>query len=337
MALTKDYPYMYARVSAKKAKLLDESDYENFMKMEANEIARNLQEGEYKEDIDAIGSNYNGVRLVELGLTRNLVRSLSELVEMAPEDLTEILEAYLRRYDILSIKRLLKWKLSGKEDIDIQAILTPVSSFTYKELKDLSEKNFEEIVESLDFQAQIEYSEYLEGKETVSEIETALDQAYFDELSLLENRVSSKEFARFLKREMEHQNLTVALRLKNQGTEKEDIRARMIENGGSKIVDRVIEAEGLDQAVDVLAEEGMIGSTDEDLEEIEKELEVNRLQRALRMLHTEPLGLTSIIGYIIAKITEVENLRMLIRAKETGIHNIETIRRNLILAQKVRN
>lgn len=334
MALTKDYPYMYARVSAKKAKLLDSSDYENFMKMEANEIARNLQEGEYKEDIDAIGSNYEGVRLVELGLTRNLVRSLSELVEMAPEDLTEILEAYLRRYDILSIKRLLKWKLSGKEDIDIQAILTPVSSFTYKELKDLSEKDFEEIVEALDFEAQIDYSEYLEGKETVSEIETALDQAYFDELSLLENKVSSKEFTQFLKREMEHQNLTVALRLKKQGTEKEDIQTRMIENGGSKIVDRVIEAKDLDQAVDALVEEKMINSTGEGLEEIEKELEVNRLQRALKMLHTEPLGLTSIIGYIVAKITEIENLRMLIRAKETGIHNIETIRRNLIVAER---
>lgn len=334
MALTKDYPYMYARVSAKKAKLLDSSDYENFMKMEANEIARNLQEGEYKEDIDAIGSNYEGVQLVELGLTRNLVRSLSELVEMAPEDLTEMLEAYLRRYDILSVKRLLKWKLSGKEDIDIQAILTPVSSFTYKELKDLSEKDFGEIVENLNFEAQIDYSQYLEGEETVSEIETALDQAYFDELSLLENRVSSKEFTRFLKREMEHQNLTVALRLKKQGGEKEDIRARMIENGGSKIVDRVIEAEDLDQAIDVLAEEDMIGSTGEGLEEIEKELEVNRLQRALKMLHTEPLGLTSIIGYIVAKITEVENLRMLIRAKETGIHNVETIRRNLIVAER---
>ena len=133
---------------------------------------------------------------------------------------------------------------------------------------------------------------------------------------------------------MEHQNLTVALRLKKQGVGKEDIQARMMENGGSKIVDKVIDAEDLDQAVDILADEEMISSTGENLEEIEKELEVNRLQRALKMLHTEPLGLTSIIGYIVAKITEVENLRMLIRAKETGIHNVETIRRNLIVAER---
>ncbi|QKQ98010.1 hypothetical protein GKQ38_00530 [Candidatus Nanohaloarchaea archaeon] len=330
----RDYPYMYARVSAKKAKLLESSDYENFMKMGVNEISRNLEEGEYKEDIDALGSNYDGVRLVELGLTRNLARSLSELVEMAPEDLSEILEAYLRRYDILSIKRLLRWKLSDQGDLDIESILTPVSSFTYKELKELSEKDLDEIVDELDFDAKIDYSNYLEGKESVSEIETALDQAHFDELELLAGEVRSEEFQNFLKREMEHQNLTVALRLKKHGQGREEIRERMIENGGSEIVDKVIEAEDLNHAVEILAEEERISSTDEDLEEIERELEVKRLRKALKMLHTEPLGLTSIIGYVVAKITEVENLRMLIRAKETGIHNIETIRRNLIVPER---
>ncbi|WEL23716.1 V-type ATPase subunit [Candidatus Nanohalovita haloferacivicina] len=330
----KDYPYMYARVSAKKAKLLDQSDYENLMKMGANEISRNLQEGEYKEDIDALGSNYEGVRLVELGLSRNLARSLSEIVDLAPEGLSKVLQAYLRKYDILSIKRLLRWKLSENEDLDIQAILTPVSSFTYKDLKELSEMEFEQIIEEISFESVINYTEYLEDAETVSEVETALDQAYFDELEYLAKKVNSKEFKDFLKREMEHQNLTVALRLKKHEVEKEEIRSRMIENGGSKIVENVIEAEDLEAAVNTLAEEEMISSTDEELEEIERELEVNRLQRALRMLHTEPLGLTSIIGYIIAKITEVENLRMLIRAKETGIHNIETIRRNLVVSER---
>lgn len=334
LGMQKDYPYMYARVSAKKAKLLDQSDYENLMKMGANEISRNLQEGEYKEDIDALGSNYEGVRLVELGLSRNLARSLSEIVDLAPEGLSKVLQAYLRKYDILSIKRLLRWKLSENEDLDIQAILTPVSSFTYKDLKELSEMEFEQIVQEISFESAINYTEYLEDAETVSEVETALDQAYFDELEYLAKKVNSKEFKDFLKREMEHQNLTVALRLKKHEVEKEEIRSRMIENGGSKIVEKVIEAEDLEAAVNILAVEEMISSTDEELEEIERELEVNRLQRALRMLHTEPLGLTSIIGYIIAKITEVENLRMLIRAKETGIHNIETIRRNLVVSER---
>ena len=331
LGANKDYPYMYARVSAKKAKLLDNSDYEKFLKMQPNQIAKNLGEGEYKEDIDALGSNYDGVRLVELALTRNLARSLTELIEIAPENLENILEAYLRRYDILSLKRLLRWKMSDSE-IHIDEIITPVSSFSYDELKELSEKEFEEIVENIDFDSDVDYSSYLQGADTVSEIEKGLDQAYFDELSLLSKKMHSKELTDFLERELKHQNLTVALRLKRQDEDEDQIRERMIKNGKSQTLEGVISAESYQEALEVLKDEGRIEDTDKTLEDIEKELEVERLDKALRMLHTEPLGLTSIIGYIVAKIVEVENLRMLIRAKETEIHNMETIRRNLVVA-----
>jgi len=327
----RDYPYMSARVSAKKTKLLDQSDYENLLKMQPNEIARRLGEGEYKEDIDALGSNYQGPRLVELALTHNLSRTLTELIDMSPEKLQRIIKVYLRRYDILSIKRLLRWKKSGEKG-NIQELLTPVGSYTYGELKELSEKSYEEIIETIEFEeSEINYGKYVQGKENISDIETALDQAYFDELGLLADNIRNKELKDFIQTEMEHQNIKMALRLKKYGISSEEVEKRMLEIDNGKTVEKVINSPSFEDAIDAVKNSGLLPDrTSEDLEDIEHEMKVERLRKALSSFHKEPLGITPIIGYVIAKITEIRNLRMLIRAKETGIQNNETIRKNLI-------
>lgn len=331
----RDYPYMSARVSAKKAKLLEQSDYENLLKMQPNEIARRLGEGEYQEDIDELGSKYEGARLVELALTRNLSRTLSDLVDMSPDTLEKTITVYLRRYDILSLKRLLRWKKSGEKG-SIQDLLTPVGRYSYGELKELSEKNIDEIVEEISFRdSDIDYSGYLEGKEEVSELETALDQAYFDELGLLADNTRNDDLKEFIQNEMEFQNIRIALRLKKYGISDEEIRKRMLKIDNGKIVDRVIEAQNLEDAIDVVKDSGLLPErASEDLEDIEHEMEVKRLTESLSTFHKEPLGITPIIGYVVAKITEVRNLRMLIRAKETGIQNNETIRENLVMEHR---
>ncbi|MFB6175235.1 MAG: V-type ATPase subunit [Candidatus Nanohalobium sp.] len=326
---------MSARVSAKKDKLLNQSDYENLLKMQPNEIARRLEEGEYQDDIDELGSKYEGARLVELALTRNLSRTLSDLVDMSPETLQRIIKVYLRRYDILSLKRLLRWKRSGQKG-SIQDLMTPVGSYSYGELKELADKDQKEIINSIRFRdSEVDYSKHLEGKQEISEIETALDQAYFDELGLLADEISNKDLKDFIQDEMEFQNISIVLRLKKYGISDEEIRKRILEIKNGKIVEKVITAQDFEQAIEVVKNSGLLPEkASEDLEDIEHEMEIERLRKALITFHTEPLGITPIIGYIVAKITEVRNLRMLIRAKETGIQNNDTIRRNLVMEHR---
>lgn len=326
-----DYPYMYARVSAKRAKLLENGDYENLLKMQPNEIARKLEEGAYRSEINELGARYEGVELVELALNRNLSNELSHLCKIAPESLEKVIKAYLRKYDLRSIKRLLRWKKSG-EEARIDELLIPVSNFDMENLRELSEKDFEEILEEIRFpDSEIDYRSSIEGKTDLKEIEHALDEAYYDELQKLSEAINTEQFRRFIREEVEHQNISTVLRLKKYGLPAEEISNYLVASNHSKLVENVLEAEELESAIDLVREEKDIGGF-ERLEDIEHALEVERLQKALTMLHTEPLGVTSILGYIVAKIIEVKNLRMLIRAKETGIQNLDTIRRNLVTA-----
>jgi V/A-type H+-transporting ATPase subunit C len=326
----KDYPYMYARVSAKRAKLLDGQDYENLLKMKPNEIEKKLGEGDYKDEIDELGTGYEGVQLVELALNRNLANTMHHISDIAPESLEDVIGVYLRKYDIMTLKRLLRWKKGGEKG-EVSDMLTPVSGYDLEELGELANQDFDEIVNSIQFDSPIDYQEYIEGRDKLNDIELALDRAYYDELSMLAEKVSSQPFRDFIQDEMEYQNVRTALRLKKHGVEAEEIREHLLNGKESSIVTEVVEADSFEQAVQKVNSE--YDEVDEDsLEELEHSLDTERLQNALRMLHTEPLGITSILGYIIAKVVEVRNLRMLIRAKETGIQNPETIRKNLVVA-----
>lgn len=333
MVLEKDYPYMYARVSAKKKKLLERKDYESLWKMQPNGIARKLEEGDYKKEINELGSNHEGVELVELALVRNLSRTMSHLLEISPDSLKPVINAYLRRYDILSFKRLLRWKKGGEEN-NIEDFLVPVGNYSFEDFKELSEKSFEETCEAIEFpEAAVDYQSVMDPEADLREIERELDRQYYRELKQVSNNVGSQWFNRFVEQELEYENIKIALRLKKYDLGQEEIREWLVTDEFTDTLEEIIEAENLDEAIEVARNSGKAEiNGDQTLEDIEHSLEVARLNRALRNLHIEPLGATSILGYIIAKITEVKNLRMLIRAKETGIQNVETIKRNLVIS-----
>ncbi len=328
-----EYPYMYARISAKRAKLLDRQDYENFLKMQPNEIAKNLGEGAYRTEIDELGARYDGVELVELALNRNLSSTMTHLCKIAPESLENVINAYLRKYDIMSLKRLLRWKKGGEEG-NIDDLLVPMGSFSREELGRLSERSFEEIKEQICFPGSgVKYQERVQDADSLSEIERELDATYREELEMLATEVDSSMFKRFIEDELEYENIRTALRLKKYEFSDTEIRDYLANGKVSKLVEQIISSSDIEEAMEAVVSSSRTGGVDEDrLEDLEHALEVERLQKSLRMLHTEPLGITSILGYIIAKIIEVKNLRMMIRAKETGIQNRETIRKNLVMA-----
>lgn len=333
MLLQKEYPYMYARVSAKRAKLLEESDYQNLIKMEPNGIARKLEEGEYKQEINELGSRHEGIELIELALNQNLSRTLRNLFKISPDSIDGILEAYLRRYDILSYKRLLRWKQNGQKQ-GIEDLLTPATDIDKEKFMEISEESFEEIKRSIKFpRSEIDYQAYIKDEEDLTMIEHKLDQAYFDEITYVASETDNKYFIRFVREEINFENVKIALRLKKHDIDSDKIKRRLLKGSNDDVAERIAESRTMSDAQEIVEKELL---PDEDLsestvEDIEHLLEVKRLERALKMLHQSPMGLTSIIGYIIAKKTEVKNLRMLLRAKETGIQNQDTIERNLII------
>ena len=324
-----DYPYMYARVSARRAKLLERQDYEDMIKMQTNEIANRLEEGDYSEEIEELGASYSGAELIELAVNRNLAKTMAKLIEISPESLKRVLKAYLRRYDIETLKRILRWKLNGSEE-DIGSLMMPVNSYTFEEIEEMLEKNYDELVDGISFRdSEIDYRKYLEEAEGPKEIEAALDRAYHEELRLLSKEVGSRQFSRFVRKETENENLRKILRLRKGGASEEQIRKRISEKT-TKLVGKALEAQDYNETVEIVVGAGKTDQKDT-LGEIEQSMKVKRLQKSLKMLHTEPLGITSILGYMVAKMIEAENLKVLAQARASGVEGDEIID-NLVIA-----
>jgi len=330
--LKSDYPYMYARVSAKKAKLLEADDYERLLKMGPNEIARNLEEGDYKEDINELGSDYDGVELIELALMRNISRTMREIIDISPDSLDPMINTFLRRYDIMSLKRLIRWKHGGEKG-NVEDFLVPVGYYSLEGLKEISEKSLDGIVKSIRFpDSEVNYQSFIEDIEDIRKVERDLDRAYYSEMKQMAEKADSIWFSKFIRKEVEYQDLKTSLRLKRYGMDGEEIEKWLVSEKHTKCIRKVIESESMQEALQSVEECEGISFEVDSLEEVLHSLEVERLKKAVRSLHVEPLGLTSIFGYIVAKMIEVKNLRMLIRAKETNIQNLETIRGNLVTA-----
>jgi len=82
-----NYPYVTARVRAKKAALLLPDVYERMLQMEIPQIARVLSEGAYKAEILALATKASGVDLIELATSRNLAAVYTQIIEFSEGEL----------------------------------------------------------------------------------------------------------------------------------------------------------------------------------------------------------------------------------------------------------
>lgn len=325
----KDYPYMNARVSAKGAKLLDRQDYEQLIKMESNEIARRLEEGSYGEEINALGSQLEGTQLVEAALRNNMYREMSQLIEISPNGLKEIIETYIRRIDVTAYKRLIRWKKS-EGDEELWAVVAPGYRLSKERIEELSEKELDEIIKEIDLDTEKDYTSEMDASDSIDELENALDTAYFSELLAKAEETGNQHFIKFVESEIEYENIRTVLRLKNHEIDEEIIQKRLIDVGNSKLVENCVNAESFQETLELLADSSWEIEEDS-LENIEHQLQVARRRKARTAMKTESMGLTSVLAYILAKIVEVNNLRMIVQAKATGLQTEEEIRENLVI------
>lgn len=75
--------YVTSRVRSRRAALFDESDYRKLVRMGTGEIARYMEETEYKTEMDALGARHDGVDLIEYVLNRNLARQFQDMLVWA--------------------------------------------------------------------------------------------------------------------------------------------------------------------------------------------------------------------------------------------------------------
>src|SRR5947208_6791450 len=146
-----NYPYVTARVRAKKAALLLPDVYERMLQMEIPQIARVLSEGAYKAEILALATKASGVDLIELATSRNLAAVYTQIIEFSEGELRQMIGWYLDRFDVQNVKTIVRGKVFGASSAEILEDIVAAGSMRESFLRSLiALPSLEEVFDRLD-------------------------------------------------------------------------------------------------------------------------------------------------------------------------------------------
>ncbi|HEY9204484.1 MAG TPA: V-type ATP synthase subunit C [Candidatus Methanoperedens sp.] len=331
------YAYIVARVRAMKGKLIPREMYAKFLNMEIPEITRFIGESEYKKDVDELGKKYKGTDLFEHALNQNLALTYRKLIEVSQNEANFLITEYLRSWDIWNIKTILRGKFSGASEEEILEDIVSAGQLRYRDLLDIIKiGTVEGVIAAL---AKTPYYQAVEGyKGDLAEIENALDKLYYSNIIKAATAVGNKLFLKFLRTEIDLKNLKMLFRMKRAGMERDEI-VKLLIPGGMELKESDLSrlssvpfAEFV-RALEEYSYWNSISDITSDLTSlinIETRLDKHGVVYASQISYYYPLSILPILDYILSKKIEVDNLRIIVRGKETALPE-EIIKAHLVM------
>ena len=342
---TGNYPYVTARVRAKRAHLLTWDTYAKLLVMDVNEITRFLGESQYKKEITELGLLYTGFELTEHALTKNRDDTYRQILRFSEGDLYTMLAAYLEREDVWNLKTILR---GFQNHIPTEEILQTLRaggrypSDYWKHIIDDS-KTLEDVITHLQDTPYYEILQGLLPDFTLAAAENRLEAHYYTMLlaTIRPNSEANRSFHNYIHSEIDLVNLKTLFLTKYENVEPQAIQDMIIPDGTlpDKTLTRLIDAPDFTHFLAELQRLPVYDSIRTEVEAIEKTgslaptiraLEKDHLLTATKSSYLQPLSILPVIDYLTRKRIEVQNLRILARGKEKGLPQ-DTIRGLLVV------
>ncbi len=313
------YPYVNARVRAMRSKLLTPGDYRKLESMSLNEVAAFLQQHAYKDAVDRFGDTLTGAQLLEAALRSDLYATYQKLVRISPEDVATVLDAYFTTYTRENVKTAVR-SIHAGEPVTKEDLPYPLHANTDLIAAANNAETLHDLVQTLTLPHGQLLSTALENRDpSLESVEHAIDQYFYTTLLHIADQLPSQgeRFKAFLYREAEIRNISFALRCKKHGKTDVETRLLPLPNRHTHVnLEHVTSADSYDAAVQHVKDAKIGGYIDgTSLTAAENGLRRYHLEKAAEMLHRDPLSINPVLGYLIAKQTEVENLQAIVHAK----------------------
>jgi len=330
------YIYVCTRMRVRKAKLLPREEYMRMLNMSIPEITRVIEETEYKQEIDELGTTFKGMDLVEVALSWNLAKEYQKIQEITPGTLKAFTRAYLRRWDIQNVLTILRGRVQGEKTGRIKEILIPAGSLD-KVMLDrlLAEDSNDRIIELLNGHRMypVLAQEYPAAKESgsFSRMENELYKDLYAEI-IGDAKAGIKggaSFLSYIQLEINIRNVKTLFRLRAD-TGAEDVREMFITGGSLSATDFANlnaikdQNEFIDQIKATIRSDSLHALLDElkghkAMHDIEVRLTRVQIEQMEKMSKRNPFSIHPILVYLEKKKYEVFNLRALTRGKESKL------------------
>jgi V/A-type H+-transporting ATPase subunit C len=323
------YAYITGRVRAMKTKLIPGEMYPRMMAMDISEIARYLEETQYKDEIDTLSKDYSGVELIEHATFANLAKTYRRLLEVSIDEPSFLILEYLRRWDVWNIKTLIRGKFYGASDTEIVKYLVPAGELSPDFLAELAKKDsVQEVISAFDGTDYASALSQYDGKNLAS-LENALDKLYYFRMERAVGgtlSVGGGLLLKYVRREIDIKNLITLFRMNRAGIDAAVIQENLIPGG--KFYDELTRMAGQPFGEFLRGLEGYpfwssisdVATADiEAVSRIEARLKAYLIRYAWALSNYHPLSILPVLGYMVSKETEVANIRKIVRGKEAGL------------------
>jgi V/A-type H+-transporting ATPase subunit C len=323
------YAYITGRVRAMKTKLIPAEMYPRMMAMDISEIARYLEETQYKDEIDALAKDYSGTELIEHATFDNLAKTYRKLREVSIDEPQFLILEYLRRWDIWNIKTIIRGKFYGAGESEIAKYLVPAGELDMEFLDGLAKKDsIQEVISAFEGTDYASALAQYDGKDLAT-VENALDKLYYFRMERAVGgtlSVGGGLLLKYVRREIDIKNLITLFRMNRAGVEASIVQENLIPGG--KLYDELSRMAGQPFAEFLRSLEGYpfwssisdLATPDIDsISRIEARLRAYLIRYAWALSNYHPLSILPVLGYIVSKETEVANIRKIVRGKEAGL------------------
>jgi V/A-type H+-transporting ATPase subunit C len=323
------YAYITGRVRAMKTKLIPAEMYPRMQSMDASEIARYLEETQYKDEIDALSKDYSGTELIEHATFANLAKTYRKLLDVSIDEPQFLILEYLRRWDIWNIKTVIRGKFNGASDAEIMKYLVPAGELDAEFLDGLTKKGtVQEIISAFEGTDYVSALAQYDGKNLAS-LENALDKLYYFRMERAVGgtlSVGGGLLLKYVRREIDIRNLITLFRMNKAGVDAAIIQENLIPGG--KLHEELSRMAGQPFGEFLRGLEGYpfwssisdIATSDLDaVSRIEARLRAYLVRYAWALSNYHPLSILPVLGYMVSKDTEVSNIRKIVRGKEAGL------------------
>ncbi len=283
------YPYTNTRVRVMRTKLIHPREYAKLVRMEFAEIARVLQDSEYKREINELATQHAGANLIEYALNRNLENTFARIGAFSIRTSHQQIDLYLRRYDVANVKTFLAGRRANETDAEILAQLVCAGelprSFFERAIREA--RSYDDAVHAL---SGTRYHGVAAAyKDDLARMQDELDKQYYREV--IEN--GEDELLDFIRDEIKAKNTLNWLR-----AQKTNVKPDALPDESEADL-RLPHAE----------------------ESVENRVFLRKflLKRGYDMAREFKKNIRPVLGYMIAKENEISNLRLIVRAKSARL------------------
>jgi len=342
------YGYSNARVKGMKGLLFKQDFLDELIKVgSVDSMIELLQRTHYKEELVALSVRYGGSELVELAVGANVRNVVRKIRKITPKSDLPIMDALLKRWDLLNLKMIVTARRAGYTFDAVKPYLISVGSLSEADLEHIAsadEKNVFEVIKRTELGKELlSQSNAMFNREMWSAFRKALvDMNSFVQLQtmfdayihiFIDKNLSSpkkpvQEIRRIFKKEVDVRNVAILWRLKARGVDKSKMRDYLIRGGSlpETTISAIIDAKDIQAIVPILRPKlpaFELSSEDPTLVELEIALEKAIAAEKVRMFHRSILSIGTLLGFVLLKEEELNNLRKISKGKEFGIPESE--------------